>query len=173
MIKRILLAITLMTLAQASLACDEACKRAKAEEAHNIKFGSHLSLKNCTSTATDFLIQTRHALETYKDKQLPTAHRGGARNIRNYLGQRKDWLLECDNYLDWTDQGRIFRDKETTDKIIGSMTDVSNELKKIMVRPKNPAENKDLIVTPASEKFDELFKLMDDHYLDLQRRGLL
>jgi len=173
MIKRILLAIALVTLAQASLACDEACKRAKAEETNNIKFGAYLNLKYCKTTTADFLIQTRRALQTYRDKQLPTAHRGGARNIRNYIDQRKDWLKECDNYLELTDQGRVFRDKETTTAIIDSMTDVSTELKKIMMRPKNAAENKDLVIAPAAAKFDELFQMMDDHYLDLQKRGML
>lgn len=171
--KRILLAIALLALAQTGLACDEACKRAKAEAANNIKFGSHLSVKSCKSTATDFLIQTRRSLQTYRDKQLPTVHRGGARNIRSFIAQRKDWLLECDKYLELTDQGRVFRDKDTTDKIINSMTAVSDELHKIMRRPKNPAESKDLVAAPAGLKFDELFQLMDEHYLDLQKRGLL
>ncbi len=173
MIKRILLALALLALAQTSLACDEACKRAKAEEANNIKFGAHLSAKYCKTTATDFLIQTRRALQTYRDKQLPTAHRGGARNIRSFISQRKDWLVECDKYLELTEQGRVFRDKETTDKIITSMTNLNNELHKIMMRPKNPDESKELVVSPAGMKFDELFQLMDDHYLDLQKRGML
>lgn len=173
MMKRILLAIALLALAQGSLACDEACKRAKAEETNNIKFGSYLNAKYCKTTAVDFLIQTRRALQTYRDKQLPTAHRGGARNIRSYIAQRKDWLLECDKYLELTDQGRIFRDKSTTDSIINSMTGLRSELHKIMLRKPNPDENKDLVIAPTELKFDELFQLMDDHYLDLQKRGLL
>lgn len=173
MMKRILLAIALLALAQTSMACDEACKRAKAEAASGMKFGSHLSVKSCKSIATDFLIQARKSLETYRDKQLPTVHRGGARNIRSFISQRKDWLQECDKYLELTEQGRIFRDKETTDKIFGSMTELSEALHKIMMRPKNPDESKELVAAPAGLKFDELFKLMDDHYLDLQKRGML
>ncbi len=121
----------------------------------------------------DFLIQGKKSLQTYREKQLPTAHRGGAKNIRNFVLQRKDWLQECDKYLQLTEQGRVFRDKESTDKIIGAMTATADELEKIMKRPKNDAEVLDLVIAPAGQKFDDLFKLVDGHYLELQRRGLL
>ncbi|HTF97567.1 MAG TPA: hypothetical protein VL995_15610 [Cellvibrio sp.] len=171
--KRMLLTITLLSLAQLGFACDEACKRGKAETANNIKFATYLNAKYCKQTSNDFLMQGKKSLQAYKEKQLPTAHRGGAKNIRNFVLQRKDWLLECDKYLQLTEQGRIFRDKESTDKILGAMTTTAAELEKIMKRPKNDAEVLELVVAPASQRFDELFKLVDDHYLELQRRGLL
>ncbi|QEY15726.1 hypothetical protein D0C16_06935 [Cellvibrio sp. KY-GH-1] len=171
--KKILLTITLLTLSQFSLACDEACKKTKAETANNLKFATYLTAKYCQQTSNDFLIQGKKSLQTYREKQLPTAHRGGAKNIRNFVLQRKDWLLECDKYLQLTEQGRVFRDKESTDKILGAMTATADELEKIMKRPKNDAEVLDLITAPAGQKFDELFKLVDGHYLELQRRGLL
>ncbi len=171
--KKILLTITLLTLSQFSLACDEACKKTKAETANNLKFATYLTAKYCQQTSNDFLIQGKKSLQTYREKQLPTAHRGGAKNIRNFVLQRKDWLLECDKYLQLTEQGRVFRDKESTDKILGAMTATADELEKIMKRPKNDAEVLDLVTAPAGQKFDELFKLVDGHYLELQRRGLL
>ena len=171
--KKILFTIALLSFAHFSVACDEACKRAKAEAANNIKLASYLNAKYCKSTGLDFLIQGRKSLQAYRDKQLPTAHRGGAKNIRNFILQRKDWLQECDNYLQLTEQGRIFRDKDSTDKIITSMTGTASELEKIMKRPKVQSESLELVIAPAAQKFDELFKLIDAHYLELQRRGLL
>lgn len=171
--KKILLMIALLSLSPLGFACDETCKRSKAETANNIKFASYLNAKYCKSTGVDFLLQGRKSLQNYRDKQLPTAHRGGAKNIRNFILQRKEWLLECDNYLQLTEQGRIFRDKATTDKIIGAMTGTATALEKIMKRPKVEAENREAIVAPAAQQFDEMFKLVDAHYLELQRRGLL
>lgn len=173
MMMKILFALTVLILTPLATACDETCKRTKAETANNIKFGGHLSVKSCKNTTVDFLIHTRKSLQDYREKQLPTAHRGGARNIHNFITQRKDWLLECDHYLMLTDQGRVFRDKDTTYKIISTMTSLNDELQKIVTRPKNNAESKDLVAAPTALKFDELFELMDSHYLDLQRRGLL
>ncbi|WP_062064852.1 hypothetical protein [Cellvibrio sp. OA-2007] len=171
--KKILLIIALLSLSQFGFSCDETCKRTKAETANNVKFASYLNAKYCKSTGLDFLMQGRRSLQSYRDKQLPTAHRGGAKNIRNFILQRKDWLQECDNYLDLTEQGRIFRDKETTDKIMAAMTGTAEELHKIMRRPKSDIESLEMVIAPAATKFDELFKLIDAHYLELQRRGLL
>lgn len=171
--KKLLLIIMMISLSPFTTACDEACKRAKAETANNVKFASYLNAKYCKSTGIDFLLQGRKSLQAYRDKQLPTAHRGGAKNIRNFILQRKDWLQECDNYLQLTEQGRIFRDKENTDKIITAMNTTAAELEKIMKRPRVEAENLELVTAPAAQKFDELFKLVDGHYLELQRRGLL
>lgn len=171
--KKILLIIAIISLSQFSVACDEACKRAKAEAANNVKFASYLNAKYCQSTGIDFLLQGRKSLQAYRDKQLPTAHRGGAKNIRNFILQRKDWLQECDNYLQLTEQGRIFRDKENTDKIITAMNNTAVELEKIMKRPRVEVESLELVVAPAGQRFDDLFNLVDGHYLELQRRGLL
>lgn len=171
--KKILLTISLLCFSSFTLACDEACKREKAEAANNIKFASYLSVKYCKTTSMDFLLQGRKSLQAYREKQLPTAHRGGAKNIRNFILQRKDWLQECDNYLQLTDQGRIFRDKASTEKILTSLTGTADELYKIMMRPRAEVESLELVAAPAGLKFDELFKNVDDHYLELQRRGLL
>lgn len=171
--KKILLTITLICFSQSGFACDETCKRTKAETTNNIKFASYLSLKYCQTTGVDFLLHGRKSLQAYREKQLPTAHRGGAKNIRNFIMQRKDWLQECDNYLQLTEQGRIFRTKESTEKIFLALTNTADELHKIMMRPRADIESLELVTASAGLRFDELFKNVDAHYLELQRRGLL
>ncbi|QEI12641.1 hypothetical protein [Cellvibrio japonicus] len=170
---RLLAAILLVFLSQATLACDETCKRTKVETTKNIKYPSYLNLKYCQTTATDFLLNSRKSLQNYRDKQLGTAHRGGARNIRNFVLQRRDWLQECDKYMTDLDMGSLFRQKDTADKIFAAMNEVADELHKIMMRKKNNAEVLELVVAPAAQKFDQLFKLVDDHVIELQKRGLL
>jgi hypothetical protein len=171
--RKIIFTLVLMCLAQASFGCDEACKRAQAETTNNIKFASYLDTKYCKSTAQDFILRGSKSLKTYRDKQLATAHRGGAKNIRNFINQRIEWLQECDNYLKLTDQGRVFRDKETSEKILKGMDGVAEELKKMMLRPAVAGEDLEKVSAPAAAKFDQLFKMVDDHYLELQRRGLM
>jgi hypothetical protein len=162
-----------LTLSNASFACDEDCKRTQAEATNKVKFASYLNAKYCKSTAQDFILRGTKSLRTYREKQLATAHRGGAKNIRNFVTQRKEWLAECDNYLLLTDQGRIFRDKTTTDNILNSLDIIAKELSKIILRTPTEGEDLYLISTPAGEKLDILFKQVDDHYLELQRRGLM
>jgi len=165
--------ITLLACAPWTLACDETCKRSQAEADNNIKFASYLNAKYCATTTKGFILQEIKSLKAYREKQLSTGHRGGAKNIRNFITQRKEWLSECDKYLDLTEQGRVFYDKESTDKIIGTMTAVSAELKKIMMRPQNPDEILDVVTAPAAEQFDLLFAQLEEHKLMLQRKGQL
>lgn len=170
---KLLIALALLTFAQLGFACDEACKRANVESEKSIKFPSYLNLKYCQSTANDFLLNARKSLQVYRDKQLATAHRGGAKNIRNFILQRHDWLRECDSYMEQLDLGNVFRRKDTTESIFKAMNGTADELYKIMMRPKNPAENLDVVVAPAEAKFDELFQLVDEHFIELQKRGLI
>lgn len=170
---KLLIAIALFALAQFGYACDEACKRANVESSKNIKFPSYLNMKYCQSTVEDFLLNTRKSLQTYRDKQLATAHRGGAKNIRNFIMQRHDWLKECDTYMEQLELGNVFRQKDTTDKIFGAMTTTADELYKVMMRPKNPGEDLEMVAAPAGARFDELFQLIDDHFIELQKRGLI
>lgn len=171
--KQLLIFLTLVVCSPLVMACDEACKKAKAETDNNIKFASYLNAKYCESTTKGFMLQEVKSLQGYRDRQLATAHRGGAKNIRDFVVQRREWLAECDKYLSLTDQGRVFRDKETTEKILTTMNNVAAELKKIMSRPKNPAENVLLIVEPAAAQFDLLFQQLEEHKLMMQRKGLL
>ncbi len=165
--------LTLFFCSPLMFACDENCKRTKAETDNNIKFASYLNAKYCATTTKGFMLQEIKSLQAYRDKQLPTAHRGGAKNISHFITQRKEWLSECDKYLELTGQGRVFYDKETTTKIITTMTSVADELKKLMLRPQNPAENLSFVIAPAAEQFDLLFKQLEEHKLMLQRKGQL
>ena len=171
--RSVLLSLAILFAAPSVYSCDEACKRGQAEAANKIKFASYLNTKYCKSTAQDLILRGSKSLQTYRSKQLATAHRGGAKNIRNFISQRKDWLQECDDYLRLTDQGRIFRDKSTSEKILKEMDAVADELKKIMLRPAVADEDLSKVTAVAEARFDQLFKLIDDHYLELQRRGLM
>jgi hypothetical protein len=53
------------------------------------------------------------------------------------------------------------------------MTGTADELQKIMRRPQTEVESLEVVIEPAAKQFDELFKIIDAHYLELQRRGLL
>jgi hypothetical protein len=171
--KQLLVLLTLFVCSPLVLACDETCKRTKAETDNNIKFASYLNAKYCATTTKGFMLQEIKSLQSYREKQLATAHRGGAKNIRHFVTQRKEWLSECDKYLELTGQGRVFYDKDTTVKILGTMDTVADELKKIMSRPQNPAENLDLVITPAAAQFDLLFDQLEEHKLLMQRKGQL
>lgn len=170
---KLLIAIALLAFAQVGFACDEACKRANVESAKNIKFASYLNLKYCQSTANDFLLNVRKSLQSYRDKQLSTAHRGGAKNIRNFILQRHDWLRECDNYMEQLDMGNVFRQKDTTENIFKAMNNTAEELHKIMMRPKKAEEDLGMVTAPAEVRFDEMFQLVDEHFIELQKRGLI
>lgn len=169
-----LLCILLMALiAPAALACDETCKRDKAMAENSITFPSYLESKYCKTISVDFLVGARRSLQKYYEERLDSAHRGGIRNIRNFIEQRKEWLLECDNYLILTDQGRIFRTKSTTDEIFNGMASLSDELNRLIGIRKTAGENAYELTASARLKFEQLFKLLDDHRTDLQLRGQL
>ena len=171
--KELWVALLILLFCPLALACDETYKRAKAETDNNIKFASYLNSKYCSTTTKGFALQEIKSLQAYRDKQLATAHRGGAKNIRNFVMQRKEWLSECDRYLELTGQGRVFFNKEMTDRITSTMIALSDDLKKIMMRPQNPGENLDLVIAPAAAKFDLLFTQLEEYKLTLQRKGLL
>lgn len=154
-------------------ACDEECRRDKAMAEHNVTFPSYLNASYCKTTSVDFLIGARRSLQSYYDERLNSAHRGGARNIRNFLEQRKEWLQECDKYLSLTQQGRVFRTKDTSDTIFAAMTSLSSELEQLIGIRRTANEDGLELTTDVRARFDELFKLIDSHRTDLQLRGLL
>lgn len=171
--KRLLSILFIVLLAPTAFACDEACLREKAQEKHQVTFPSYLDSKFCKTTSKDFLVGARKSLQKYHDERLDSAHRGGIRNIRNFIEQRKEWLMECDNYLSLTDQGRIFRTKETTDEIFTAVDSLSTELKRLVTIRKTPDEDGFELTASAREKFGQIFKLLDAHRTDLQLRGQL
>lgn len=170
---RLLCTLVLALIAPASFACDETCLREKAMAEHQVTFPSYLDSKYCWTTSVDFLVNARKSLQKYHDERLNSAHRGGIRNIRNFLEQRREWLQECDNYLNLTKQGRVFRTKETTDQIFSAMNVLSAELQRMITLPRTPNEDGYALTEGSRQRFNQLFKLVDDHRVDLQLRGQL
>lgn len=165
--------LTLVGLSPSANACDEPCKRAQAETQRNVHFPSYLNLKYCSETTQEFLLNTRKSLQRYRDQQLATAHRGGAKNIRQIIIQQQTWLKECDNYMSNLEMGRVFRQAKTTEQLFNAMLSVSEELHKIMQRKNDANEVAQLVTAGAAEKFDRMFALVDQHVQELQMRGLL
>ncbi|MDO3382980.1 hypothetical protein [Gilvimarinus algae] len=165
-------ALLLALAGSQAFACDEACKKDKAEQEHGVKFASYLSADFCHTTRADFLIQDYRSLEKYRAEQLPGGHKGGMNNIRKLLEQRKEWLIECDDYLRLTGQGRIFRDKATTDQIFAAIDKVTKELNGLVYNG-----SQDVIVSNgldiAEQDFDKMLGMLDHHKTQLQLRGQL
>lgn len=169
--KKLLLLIGLMVCLPA-VACDEDCKREKAMAENDVQFPSYLSANYCQDTSVTFLLRARESLQKYRDGQLATGHKGGMRNISNFLKQRKQWLVECDEYLAMTNQGRIFRDDATTEAIMATIDATIKELDRLVASgggihvPESQAEI-------AGQRLDQLFIAVDTHRTDLQLRGQL
>src|SRR5690625_7281549 len=100
---------------------------------HDVRFPSYLTASYCRDTSVDFLLRARDSLSSYEEKNLPTGHKGGMRNIRTFLQQRKQWLEECDQYLSLTGQGREMRDEATTHEVLEAIYAVDRALEHLMV----------------------------------------
>ena len=171
--KKTLLFLHLVLIAPFPFACDETCMRERVMAEHDVKFPAYVDSKYCKTTSVDFLVNARKSLQKYREDRLSSGHRGGIRNIRNFIEQRKEWLQECDKYLEMTKQRRVFRTGETTEQILNSMDSLSKELHSLIYRPKNAAEDTHQLTELAGQKFELMFQLMDAHRTDLQLRGLL
>lgn len=169
--KKLLLSLIFFACTPA-MACDENCKREAAMTEHGVKFPSYLTANYCQDTSIDFLLKARDSLQSYKNDNLPTGHKGGMRNISRFLQQRKQWLAECDNYLQLTAQGRVFRDEKTTQRIIEAIDAVSKELDKL-IGTGTTIRLPESQVAGASQRLDLLFNAIDSHRTDLQLRGQL
>jgi len=159
-------------LSVTAFACDENCKRDAAMAEHDVRFPSYLTASYCRDTSVDFLLRARDSLSSYQEKNLPTGHKGGMRNIRTFLQQRKQWLEECDQYLSLTGQGRVFRDEATTQQILDAIDAVSSELERLMgsgTGVRVPQSQ----VAGADHRLELLFSAMDNHRTELQLRGQL
>lgn len=170
--KRLFALFVLALFSLQAFACDETCKREKAMQEHGVNFPSYLTADFCQTTSTDFLLRDVESLKEYRSGHLLTGHKGGMNNIRKMLEQRKEWLTECDEYLRLTDQGRVFRNEETTTSIFAAMDRVNKELNGMIY-------NGDRSVTVSSgidvaeQRFDTMFDLLERHKTDLQLRGQL
>lgn len=168
------LAICLTALTIYSLptsACDEICRRAKAQERYGKKFPSYLSWTYCEEIKIEFMTSTLSSLQRYRDTHLDTKHKRGMKNTRQYINQRKEWLQECDNYLVKTEHGRIFKEAKTTDNIFKALDSVSRELASLVKGVTYSFEHGQDSTAVAAEKFDHLFELVDNHKTLLQLKG--
>lgn len=161
----------LLVLAFPALACDEACQRDRASVTHKVEFPGYLSWKFCEDTRMAFVESDISSLEKYRKNRLDTKYKGSMRNIKNFIEQRKSWLAECDDYMNKTNRGRIFKDEATTQLLFSSMEAVSGELEKAIkgvTYVSNGDQDENAII---ASKFDQLFKLVDDHKAVMMLKG--
>ncbi|TQV67762.1 hypothetical protein FKG94_24845 [Exilibacterium tricleocarpae] len=169
--KKIICLFFLFGLTPQALSCDEECRKQLAEAKYSVDFPGYLTRKYCNDIAGEFMTTSMKSLQSYRFKHLESKHRGGMRNTGRFIEQRKEWLAECDQYLKYTDYGRLFKDAETTDRIFAAMTSVSVELASLVEGATYTDEAGDASTQVAAEKFDLLFKLVDNHKTLLQIRG--
>lgn len=135
------------------------------------EFPSYLSEKYCQGIKLDFMTSSIKSLQRYRDQQLTSQHRGGMNNIRKFLEQRQDWMLECDQYLSKTAKQRLFLDKKTTEGVFSAIDSVASELNSLVNGVTYSVENGGNPTDVAAEKFDHLFKLVDNHQTMLLMKG--
>lgn len=136
-------------------------------------FPSYLNGKYCNDLKRDFMTSSLGSLKSYRESQLASQHRGGMNNIRNFVLQQQDWLRECDEYLITTQRNRIFQDEKTTTRIFAAMGAVTRELDALIKGVTYTADGGKKPTDVAADKFDQLFKLVDDHQTKLELKGQL
>lgn len=168
--KLITIAIVSITLfCQQAYSCDEDCLRSKAEASNGVSFPGFLTWKYCDGIAMDFMTSAVRSLDSYRTKYFSTKYKGPLKNTKSYLAQRKDWLLECDNYMKLTKEARIFNDDKTTQRIFASIDRVDDEFNALIkgVSYSSDEEAKEIM----DEKIDSLFQLVDDHKTIMHLKG--
>ncbi len=156
-----------------SYACDESCKRAQAEERLNVRYPSYLNKRYCRDVSSQFLTTAAKSLRRYRENQLSDLHRGGMYNTRKFLVQRKEWLKECDDYLQQVSRYRVFRSASTTKDIFSAMDNVSSILAALVNGATYVSDEGYDSLTAVSERFDRLLTLMDNHKTQMQLAGQL
>lgn len=167
MISTILLTVS----ASAANGCDEQCLKEKAEASNKVSFAGYLSWKYCDDTRMDFMTSSVSSLENYRSKHFDMRYKGGIKNIKNYLVQRKEWLQECDEYIQLTGKGRIFEDAKTTKKVFTAIDEVTKELSDLIAGITYSSEFGQDSSTVMNEKFDSLFKTVEDHKTLMHLKG--
>lgn len=146
-----------------------ACLTAQADS----QFPSYLNQSYCQEIAVEFMTSSVGSLQKYREAQLPNLHRGGMNNIRKFINQRKNWLIECDQFLSATNNRRIFKDDSTTDDIFDAMNSVTGELESLISGVSYSVDAGRAQSSMAEEKFDHLLLLVDNHKTRLQLKGQL
>ena len=163
--------IVILMISMPAFSCDEACRKEKASAKHDIKFPSYLTWKYCESTKNQFMTSGVRSLRLYRDTRMSPNRKRGMKTTKTFVDQRKERLLECDQYMKLTGKGRIFEEEETTEEVFAALESVSKELDSLVsgvTYVLNPGED---TTTVASKKFDRLFKLVDTHKTMLQLKG--
>ncbi|SMF58080.1 hypothetical protein SAMN02745866_03749 [Alteromonadaceae bacterium Bs31] len=161
--------IVSLVLASTVYGCDEECLKEKAETKNNISFPSYLTWEYCDNTRMDFMTSSIDSLENYKTNHFDTRYKGGMRNIKNYVIQRKEWLQECDQYMQLTNHGRVFDD--ATKDIFSAMDAVIKELDDLIAGVTYSSETGQDSKAIMAERFDGMFKLVDDHKQLMHYKG--
>ena len=161
--KKLCFTLLLVTFAGSALACDEECLRDRAMAKTTIEFPSYLTWKFCEDTKKSFIDADVRSLESYRDNRLDASHKTRMKNIRSFVQQRKEWLMECDQYLDLTEHGRIFKDEETTKSIFAAMDKISSELDSLIAGVTYVSAEGGADTEVVAGRFDDLFKLVDNH----------
>lgn len=150
--------------------CDEQCLKEQAEAAHNVKFPSYLTWAYCDDIRMEFMTSTMRSLESYKDKNLNPKFKGPLRNTKSYIEQRKEWLQECDTYLTYTKEKRIFEDEKSTKEIFTAMDAVTKELDSLISSTSATVASEEATAV-TRDRFDRLFKTVDDHKTLMHLKG--
>lgn len=161
--------IGLTLICQQAFSCDENCLKEKAQATHGVTFPGYLSYKYCDGIAMDFMTSTMRSLDSYRTKHFNTKYKGPLKNTRNYLVQRKEWLLECDDYLAKVKGGRIFNDDKTTEAILANIDRVGSEFKALIEGASYATEDEAKEV--MDEKIDTLFQMVEDHKTIMHLKG--
>lgn len=166
------LIITLIScLSFSAYSCDESCKREKAEAALKSKFPSYLTWQYCETLKLDFMTADMTALQSYSTKHFNTKYKGPIKNIVKLINMRKSWLSECDNYISHTRDERLFQDEKTTNNVFYRMDSVEKELTAIIQGATYSSSQGDETKKIVAEKFESLYKVVDDHKNLMHLRG--
>jgi len=170
--------MALCVLAIPAFASDEATIKAEAELKTGQKLPGYLSWSYCDEIKQEFLTSSMRSLQKFNDKQLAgsdanTRRDASLRNTQKYIEARKEWLYECDNYLQVTGKGRIFKDDDTTVKIFGNISSINDELVAQMQGDDrfNAVTGEDTSAQVAAEKFEALFTSIQLHIDKANLRG--
>ena len=166
-----IISLLMLVFAVPAFGCDEACKKDRAETQYQVDFPSYVTMSYCGDLKNEFMTYGVKSLRKYSEKHIDPKITGGIRNTKQYIADRKDWLAECDQYLKLTEQGRIFADENTTQKIFTAMGQVNKELDYLMQGVSTSDGPGNSPVAPAQERFEKLFRLVDEHYTVMQLKG--
>ena len=158
-------------IVSSAYACDEECQKQQAEKANNVKFASYLSWEYCDDIRMEFMTSGMRSLEDYQTKHFNPKFKGGMRNTRNFLNQRKEWLQECDTYLSLTTKGRIFDDEKTTKQIFAKIDTLTKELGDLIAGVTYSSSFGQDSTEVVGEKFQDLFVTVDDHKTLMHMKG--